>query len=301
MRILHLDTGKSLRGGQIQALLLIDGLLKSGHHCVLLARENGPLWEAAQHAGISIFPATLPQLSRRSAQSDLVHAHDAHAHTMAAVASRRPFVAARRVAFPVNRSLASKWKYSRPRRFLAVSRFVASELQAAGVRSEKIDVVYDGVEVSRSAEAWDASYPAVALASTDPLKGRSLVESAARAAGIPVVFSSDLQNNLLTASMFVYITQSEGLGSAALVAMAMGVPAIASCVGGLAEVFENEVSGLFVRNEPDEIARTMRRVRENSALAATLIDGGKRRVNQMFTKQQMVEGTLACYARSLAG
>ena len=301
MRILHLDTGRSLRGGQIQTLLLIDGLLELGHDCVLLAHENSPLWKAAQKAGFRTLPATLSQLWRRSAQSDLVHAHDAHAHTMAAVASRGPFVVARRVAFPVKRSLASKWKYSRPRRFLAVSRFVAGELQAAGARGEKIDVVYDGVEVSRSAEAWAASYPAVALASTDPLKCMSLVESAAQAAGIPVVFSSDLQNHLLTASMFVYITQSEGLGSAALVAMAMGVPVIASWVGGLAEVFENEVSGLFVRNERDEIARTMLRIRENPAFAATLINGGKRRVNQMFTKQHMVDSTVACYARSLAG
>ena len=301
MRILHIDTGREMRGGQIQVMLLLAGLKQMGVECILLAREKSPLRGAARQAGVSTFPANLATLWLRSNSVDLIHAHDAHAHTMAAIASRRRFVVARRVAFPIQRSLASKWKYARARRFIAVSQFVARELRASGISPEKIDVVYDAVDMPQPAAKWDAGNPAVSLASADPRKGRTLVERAAHIAGIPVVFSSDLPRDLLHASMFVYITQSEGLGSAALLALAMGVPVIASRVGGLTEVFANKASGLFVRNEPEEIASAMRTVRENTSLATTLIHEGKQRVKQMFSSECMIKGTLSSYEKALTG
>ena len=42
-----------------------------------------------------------------------------------------------------------------------------------------------------------------------------------------------------TRGCFVYLTQSEGLGSGALLAMSAGVPVIASNVGGLPEIVEH--------------------------------------------------------------
>jgi glycosyltransferase involved in cell wall biosynthesis len=69
----------------------------------------------------------------------------------------------------------------------------------------------------------------------------------------------------------------------------------------LTEVFEDKASGLFVQNDPQVIAAGMRTVRENPALAATLIAGGLQRVNEMFSKKRMVEATLSSYERALAG
>ena len=281
-------------------MLTIKGLQQSGHQCALMARQGAPLWHASRDAAIPTFPARLSQMWRRSAGFDVVHAHDAHAHTMAALAARRPFLVARRVAFPLHRGLASKWKYGRATRFIAVSHFVARTLESAGVASERIDVVYDAVEVDQHAPPWDASRPAVALASSDPQKGRELVHKAARLAGIPVIYSTDLKRDLLNASMFVYVTRCEGLGSAALVSMAMGVPVIATRTGGLAEVFEHGRSGLYVSNNAEQIARAMRSLRDNSALANTLISGAKDRVAEMFTTQHLIEHTLKSYERALA-
>jgi glycosyltransferase involved in cell wall biosynthesis len=288
-----------MRGGQYQVLLLLKGLASSGHEPVLMAR--GPLASAAEAAGFTVHSAETKALWQRSKEAAIVHAHDAHAHTMAAIASRRKFVVSRRVAFPVRRSVASIWKYQRPARFLAVSHFVAKELQAAGIRKEKIDVVYDGVETATTAEPWSAANPAVALASEDPQKGRELMERAAALAGIRVLFADDLEADLRHASMFVYLTKSEGLGSAALVAMNMGVPVIASCVGGLTEVFADGLSGIFVRNEPEDIARAMRRVLDDPALAHSLCQHGRERIAEAFTKEHLVAGTLASYERALAG
>jgi glycosyltransferase involved in cell wall biosynthesis len=134
----------------------------------------------------------------------------------------------------------------------------------------------------------------------DPQKGRTFVERAARVCGIPVVFSTDLKRDLLNASMFVYVTQLEGLGSAALLAMGIGVPVIASRVGGLAEVFEDGLSGLYVRNDVNEIAQAMTTLRDAGELASRLIASGKERVAQMFTKEHLVEGTLRSYENALA-
>jgi glycosyltransferase involved in cell wall biosynthesis len=301
LRILHIDTGTEMRGGQRQVELLMSGLSEAGHECRLLAPRGSPLGEAAAKAGYAVRSAEAKELFQESKRAALVHAHDARAHTLAAIASRRRFVVSRRVAFPVRRSVASHWKYQRARRFLAVSRFVADQLQLAGVRKDKIDVVYDGVAAQSPAHDWSPEHPAVALASSDPQKGRDLVEAAARIAEMTIVFSDDLPRDLQQASLFVYITRSEGLGSAALLAMSMGVPVIASAVGGLIEIFSPSECGLLVDNDPRIIARAMRRILTEPDLAAGLIARAKARIGEAFTKQHLVTGTLDSYARALAG
>jgi hypothetical protein len=204
------------------------------------------------------------------------------------------------VAFPLKGSFFSRWKYRKASRYLAVSQFVATQLEAEGIAKEKIDVVYDGIEVGTAEGRWDAEEPAVTLASRDPLKGRDLVEEAVRLAGMRVTYSSDLTCDLKQAAMFVYITRSEGLGSAALLAMAMGIPVIASDVGGLPEALGFGSAGLLTPNDPHSIAAEMRRLRQDSTLAQTLIERGKNRVAECFTAQRMVESTLASYRRALA-
>jgi glycosyltransferase involved in cell wall biosynthesis len=299
LRILHIDTGRELRGGQRQVLLLMKGLREAGHESVLLARENTPLWRAAVENDLLVYDVKLRNLRKHSGCADVVHAHDARSHTIAALAVKRAFLVSRRVAFPVSRTFASRWKYGRAARFLAVSECVAQQLHAAGVPAGKIEVVFDGVEPVAEAE-WKIDYPAVALASADPGKGRDLVEQAAAAAEIPVHYSSDLTRDLRRASMFVYITRSEGLGSAALLAMSMGIPVVASRVGGLPEVIIEGESGILVSNDSGEIARAMRQVLENAASTQIIIGNARARVAKFFSREQLVERTLSAYRRVLA-
>ena len=51
MRILHVDTGRSLRGGQRQLLMLLKGLKERGHEQTLLAR--GPLLDQWEGTAVS--------------------------------------------------------------------------------------------------------------------------------------------------------------------------------------------------------------------------------------------------------
>ncbi len=173
-------------------------------------------------------------------------------------------------------------------------------MEAAGIRKESIDVVYDGVEPVQASEEWKAEYPGVALASRDRQKGRDLVEQAAEIADLRMVFSDKLSQDLQRASMFVYITRSEGLGSAVLLAMNMGVPVIASCVGGLEEVFVDGISGILVRNDAREIAHAMRSILEQPAFTRGLIEQARARIQQCFTLEHLVRGTLLSYRSALA-
>lgn len=281
-------------------LLLLKALREAGHQSTLLVREKSPLWSAAEAQGFPVYAAGVTEIWRHSRGADVVHAHDGRAHTAAAIASRCKFVVSRRVAFPVRRTVTSKWKYQRAARFLAVSQVVAQELEAAGIHKEKIDVVHDGVEPSEASEEWNAEGSAVALASRDPQKGRDLVEGAAGIAGVRVVFSEDLARDLRRASMFIYITRSEGLGSAVLFAMNRGVPVIASSVGGLTEVLANGVAGILVKNEAHEIARAMRSILDQPAFSLRLIEQARARIAECFTVEQLVRDTLLSYARALA-
>jgi hypothetical protein len=286
-----------MRGGQYQVLLLIEALRGAGHDSVLLAKQGSPLWKEAVERGVRCYPAGAREIWKRSGDAHVVHAHDARAHSLAASVSRLPFVVSRRVAFPVKRNALSRLKYAKAARYLAVSKFVAGQLETAQVPSEKIDVVYDAASPAEPAETWSPEFPAVALASKDPEKGRDLIERAAAHSGIEVLYSEDLTRDLKRASMFVYITRSEGLGSAALLAMKMGVPVIASAVGGLKEVFTDSISGWYVNNDVSEIIRAMRRILTNGAATRQVIASAQARIEEAFTVEHLLRGTLTSYAR----
>src|SRR3954454_18456477 len=148
MRILHLDAGREMRGGQWQVLRLIEGLAAQHVESTLLARKDAPLYVAARKQGWRVEPLGLTSAVRELRSHDLVHAHDARTHTLGTLLRARPLVVARRVAFPVG----SRWKYGKARRYIAVSEFVKGVLIEGGVPKAKISVVYDGVPVLEVAQ-----------------------------------------------------------------------------------------------------------------------------------------------------
>src|ERR1700726_2516582 len=145
MRILHIDAGAEMRGGQWQVLRLIEGLRAAGHASDLLARAGSPLFREAERRGIGVHPLSLLAVARRSRAADITHAHDARSHTIAILAGGARVVVSRRVAFPIQRNLVSRWKYRRASHYVAVSTFVEGVLLAAGIPPTRITVVYDGV------------------------------------------------------------------------------------------------------------------------------------------------------------
>ena len=284
MRILHLDSGREMRGGQWQVLRLMEGLAAAGVEQTLLARAGSPLFRTARDGGWRVEPLGLWRAVFLSRRHDLIHAHDARGHTLGLFAPACPLLVSRRVAFPVR----SRWKYRRPKRYLAISEFVKSVLISGGVPAEKIAVVYDGVPTLERAQGTDIVSPA--------RKSGALTEQAARLAGVTLKLSSDLQRDLAHAALCVYVTESEGLGSGALLAMSAGVPVIASRVGGLPEIIRHGENGMLVDNEPQSIAAAIRQLTDNGDLARRMGEAARSTVLKKFTVDRMVRRTMEVYS-----
>jgi glycosyltransferase involved in cell wall biosynthesis len=160
VRVLLVDLESDWRGGQAQALLLIQGLAARGHAVELVSVRGAALAERARDAHIPVVTAS-PGLRRLSAarllrgilaerRFDIVQANEAHALTAAWLARahrRAPLVVMRRVAFPLSRSRLALARYRAASRVLAVSQAVRGELLRAGLEAGRIAIVPDGVEL----------------------------------------------------------------------------------------------------------------------------------------------------------
>jgi hypothetical protein len=280
-----------MRGGQWQVLALLERL---GSGCTLLAPGDGPLLRAAHERGIDAQPLTLPAIAALSRRAELTHAHDARSHSWAATLARGPLIVSRRVAFPVAKSFLSRWKYSRPQHYIAVSHHVKETLLAADVPQDRISVVYDGVDPPPAPAAGDWI---VAPRFSDPMKGGDLLARAAAIANVKVHYSENLRDDLNRACLFVYITRSEGLGSAALLAMGAGVPVVASRVGGLPEIVVDGVTGYLTANDPEAIAQCIRRALTESH---HMREEARRHVAARFTTKVMASETRRIYEKVVA-
>jgi L-malate glycosyltransferase len=158
--IVHLSTGKSLRGGERQLVALHTGLLKRGHPSILICREGSEL----SHQNIKeLVPvswsgeADVTGLFRlihacRSNGASIIHCHDSHALSHGAIAGKMlhvPVVYTRRVIFPLHGNFFSQWKYRQCAKLIAVSGAVADQCRVA-VAQEMIAVIPDGVDWNRA-------------------------------------------------------------------------------------------------------------------------------------------------------
>lgn len=106
----------------------------------------------------------------------------------------------------------------------------------------------------------------------------------------------DVAGLLAGADVMVMPSRQEGLGVAALEAMAAGVPVIASRVGGLPEAVVDGETGLLV--PPDDAAAlgvALARLAADSGLRRRLGAAGATRVRARFTMAGMAAATLAVY------
>jgi len=171
VRVLLVDLDTDWRGGQSQALLLLQGLRARGHDAELLSVSGAALAERARAAGVPVHAvrggafrrAQAARLLRRLLREhrfDIVHANEAHALTAAWLARAHhsvSLVAARRVLFPLRRGAIALARYRAAVCIVAISSAVRSELCAAGIDPARIEVVPDGVELASPIAAEERS------------------------------------------------------------------------------------------------------------------------------------------------
>jgi glycosyltransferase involved in cell wall biosynthesis len=262
MNILHIDLGTEMRGGQHQVVLLMRELARHRHKQLLLTAKSSPLLK-------------IPNLDARPIGArlpsgfDLIHAHDARAHTRA-LTSRVPLVVSRRVAFPVKRGALSRWKYRRATHFIAVSQFVARRLIDAGVPESKITVIFDGVEMPSAPAPRASGDFTVGAIAAPPEKPQHLLPR-----GVVILDPAQLPGALAGIDALVYLSNSEGLGSGILMAMAYGLPVIASDIGGIPEIVAPGRTGLLVPNTTDAVKRVIDELAADRVRARTMGAAGR--------------------------
>ena len=161
MRPLIVDLGRDYRGGQHQALLLMQGLRERGHAPELIAVRDTLLASRAKEIGVPVHDAD-PQRRRLTAAKqirkfvrehrfDIVHANEPHALSSAWLARAHrtvPVVVSRRIARPLSKSPLSLTRYRTAAHVVAISHFVERSVIQSGLPRDRISVIYDGVEIS---------------------------------------------------------------------------------------------------------------------------------------------------------
>lgn len=272
----------------------------------------------------------------RTWRPDLVHAHDARAHAIALAAlfgKRIPLVVTRRVSFVPK---AGPLKYGRRvARFIAISQAVRDAMIEGGVDAARIDVVYSGVPTpvvarprdwrhecrwpadvvvcgvvgAMTAEKGVAALESIAAALPDVTRRRArLVLLGGTASGPCTIggmegfragFVDEVHAAMAGLDVLWHPSSAEGLGTAVIDAMALGVAPVAFAVGGLRELIEDGRSGLLVPPaDIAEFAQAAARLVESAPFRAALAARGRERARD-FDVSHMVEGTLGVYRQLL--
>ncbi|MFQ8735113.1 MAG: glycosyltransferase [Bilophila wadsworthia] len=164
MRVLLLDLGLELRGGQRQVYYLARALVRTPDMEPLVAcPRTGKLAELLRDEGLPVLglpgrsPAN-PLLLRwmgqrlRDFPPDIVHTHDANAATVGAfyklLHSGTLLIHSRRVSYPLRRGLRS-WKYRIADAVVGVSREIADGMIGAGIPASRVSAIHSGIDPSR--------------------------------------------------------------------------------------------------------------------------------------------------------
>lgn len=130
---------------------------------------------------------------------------------------------------------------------------------------------------------------------------REALQAAARDAGVGATFTGALpQERVLAhyrrAAVFALPCtvardgDRDGLPTAVLEAMALGVPVVATALNGLADVVLHGRTGLVVpEHDPDALAAAVRKLLHDKALATDLAHGARAHVEQRYTMSSAVE------------
>jgi glycosyltransferase involved in cell wall biosynthesis len=100
--------------------------------------------------------------------------------------------------------------------------------------------------------------------------------------------------------VFVCPSRSEAFPLATLEAMAMGIPVLATTVGGIPEQIEHLETGVLVRpDDPEAIASWLVRLNDEPDLRARLGAAGAARIRREFTLERQAEGLHEAYLTAL--
>lgn len=144
---------------------------------------------------------------------------------------------------------------------------------------------------------------------TEKLKELAQQASAAAPEGAEIIFTGKLSPEALTseyktANVFTLPAivdskgDTEGLGVVLIEAMELGLPVVASDVGGIPDVVVDGESGILVpEKDPQALANAFKRLEADPALVQKLLDGAQERIRKCFTWDGIIDRQIAVYNR----
>ena len=134
-------------------------------------------------------------------------------------------------------------------------------------------------------------------------------QAAAVSEGAEIIFTGKLSpealaNEYKTANVFTlpaivdHKGDTEGLGVVLIEAMELGLPIIASNVGGIPDVVVDGESGILVpEKDPVALADAFKRLEANPTLIQKLLAGARKRIDECFTWNGIIERQVEVYKR----
>ena len=358
--MLHIATALSWRGGEQQAAYLLEELVGEVE-AVMLCSEGSKMAEFCDENGFTYVThkkknsldlgyAKKIKAMCKEKQIDLIHVHDAHAHTFSILAAsvfgnKTPILLSRRVDFPIKENLFSKYKYnlSAIKKILCVSETI-KRITAAGINDRsKLETVYSGIDLTKFKLASEKlrkelkvdansfligntsaladhkdyftfidvaeriikqhNYCHFVVMGDGPMK--SEIESYAASKKLNGKFTftgfrNDIAEVLAELDLFLITSKTEGLGTSILDAFACKVPVVGTAGGGIAELIENETTGLLceVKNI-EQLTLAVERMMQDEALRKKCVAKAYEKV-QLFSKKNTALNTLNFYREVVA-
>ena len=166
MKILHLSSEKSWRGGEQQIAYLIGELSQQGVKNIVACRKNSAFESYCQTEDIPYYSlpfsnsldiktaAGLKKICRSESPS-LMHLHSSKSHGVAVLSgwmgNPAPLVLSRRVDFPLKNNWLSRKKYNslKIRKILCVSDAIKEIVQKSIAEPQKAVTVYSGIDLNK--------------------------------------------------------------------------------------------------------------------------------------------------------
>ena len=362
IRVLHLSSESTWRGGEQQIIYLVEETRKLGVEAVVACKEDSAVAKYCEENDLPYYA-----LAFRSAYDfstareiikiteiehfDLIQTHTSKSHTMSVIAGliglRPPQIMTRRVDFPVKDNWFSRFKYnySKIARIICISETIRKITEPDIKDKSKLVTIHSGTDTEKFApyknsnwlrRKYGLSEETIIIGNTSAISNqkdyptfietaqwimrreldvrffiigdgpqREEIEALVETKGLSdkiqfTGFRKNIKEVLPSLDLFLFTSQTEGLGTSVLDAMAAGVPVVATNAGGVSEMVNHKKNGMLCAIKNSEcLSRSALRILDTPEYAAELVEEGYKTVRN-FSKEKTAARTLELYKEVLS-
>ncbi len=187
-------------------------------------------------------------------------------------------------------------------RVIVPSEYLKNIVSTWGIQSEKIEVIYNGIDLPKSmvVSSRPQGFFVVSSGRRVPWKGFEAIERVvARETGWHFTLLQGLSrpealSQVMVADAFVINSSYEGLSHALIEAMMLNVPIVATSVGGNIELVENGKTGLLVPfGDEEALHKALKQIANDPLSAKMRAASALERAQALFSMESMLMRTSA--------